>query len=315
MFLRYRPARLADLPECLGCIRDQFAFDAADRVDLLAMWRELLQSEAANATIIQDTDLPPGRQICNFCVIVFISPEYAAYLKTEAPPLLGRLVLESWRKGQPPWLSAAEVRRANSDGGVTMLTLHSGPKPEILHSPRIQWFATKITDYTPWAISGYHLQELLVEMYIPTEYTYAEEFGLTLGRDHGEYDGPETARGGDCARLYHLTREQAIKQVGTAVAELFHSQPPRFFFKPAEQMLLWCSLHGDTDEELAEWLALAPVTVKKRWRNIYERIAAVDPSLLGGTGTERQRGSEKKRRLLHYLRHHMEELRPVVRPK
>jgi hypothetical protein len=56
--------------------------------------------------------------------------------------------------------------------------------------------------------------------------------------------------------------------------------------------------------------------VKKRWQAIYERVGDVDRELLlppvahGPNITAR--GAERRRRLLHYLRQHPEELRPFI---
>jgi len=104
-------------------------------------------------------------------------------------------------------------------------------------------------------------------------------------------------------------------QAGSSVVELFHYEPPRFFFSALEQELLKCSLFGDTDEDLAEFLSVAPVTLKKRWSSIYDRVEAEMPEMLGGMAEDAKRGMEKKRHLLQYLRHHLGELRPVIRPK
>ncbi len=72
---------------------------------------------------------------------------------------------------------------------------------------------------------------------------------------------------------------------------------------------------GLTDAELGRALHAALATVKKRWASIYDRVGSVDPDLLLGAAqavpSEGRRGPEKRRRLLGYLRQHLEELRPV----
>ena len=37
MFLKYRPVALQDLPVCLNCIRDGFAYDSESRMALLSI--------------------------------------------------------------------------------------------------------------------------------------------------------------------------------------------------------------------------------------------------------------------------------------
>ena len=82
-------------------------------------------------------------------------------------------------------------------------------------------------------------------------------------------------------------------------------------FRAREQQLLQRALLGETDTEIADVLGLAPDTVKARWRTIYERVSEHAPELLPQEAGDLKRGAEKRRRLLHYLRHHPEELRPM----
>jgi hypothetical protein len=76
---------------------------------------------------------------------------------------------------------------------------------------------------------------------------------------------------------------------------------------------------GETCEELAKSLSISPWTVKKRWHAIYDRVADVDRKLLpppiayGPHATSR--GPERRRRLLNYLRQHLEEVRPYEAPR
>lgn len=59
---------------------------------------------------------------------------------------------------------------------------------------------------------------------------------------------------------------------------------------------------------------MSPWTVKKRWHEIYDRVAEVEPELLPPAIAEgpraHSRGAERRRRLLNYLRQHPVELRP-----
>ena len=66
------------------------------------------------------------------------------------------------------------------------------------------------------------------------------------------------------------------------------------------------------DDDVADALGVTDDAVKKTWRRVYERVAAVDPDLLGGIADRSglTRGKEKRRRLVRHLRFHLEELRP-----
>lgn len=96
---------------------------------------------------------------------------------------------------------------------------------------------------------------------------------------------------------------------------MFQYRRPRLFFSHGEQELLLHSLLHETEDEAAQSLCLAVVTVKKRWQSIYDRVSRNAPELyaLMDSGANPQ-GRAKKRHLLNYLRYHMEELRPLLAP-
>ncbi|MDQ2688075.1 MAG: hypothetical protein M3Y28_09440, partial [Armatimonadota bacterium] len=111
-------------------------------------------------------------------------------------------------------------------------------------------------------------------------------------------------------------REEARIQPGSYISVMFQHTPPRIWFRPAEQQLLLQALQGVTDEEMAASLNLSQSAVKNRWRGIYDRVMKSAADLLPQHSFEnglsdQKRSKEKRRRLLNYLRYHMEELRPV----
>jgi len=319
MFFKYRPAQVKDLPECRRCLRDAFAYDVNTLNDLAALWKELIVSGAGNAAVIEDLNRPAGQRILWYCISVFVSADYAAYLRTDAPPILGLGVVARWREGCSPLLGLAEVRQGNSGGGLVMVALNSGMSPEVLgHDNDRAQVGGRVSDHTFWSVGGYRLNEALIEMYTDYEATWAEGHGFLLRTDYRERPNPHSAAwlaAGCSPRLYGTTRQEFEARVGSTTPKMFLYQPPCFFFSPLEQELLQCALFGDTDGELADALSVSEVTLKKRWGSIYERVAEVSVGMLGGEAAGEKRGMEKKRHLLQYLRHHPEELRPVCRPK
>lgn len=74
--------------------------------------------------------------------------------------------------------------------------------------------------------------------------------------------------------------------------------------------MLTLALEGETDRDLCRELGLALPTIKSRWRQIYDRVAAADAELLPDRPANNgRRGDEKRRRLMEHLRHHLQELR------
>ncbi len=119
--------------------------------------------------------------------------------------------------------------------------------------------------------------------------------------------------------LILVRREDAFTPGPSHATAIFLYTPPRFYFTDAERDLLHHALPGATDALLAERLGISLTAIKKRWNAIYERVSVVDPELLVQAADRAvwagRRGAEKRRRLLVYLRDHLEELRPAMPPK
>lgn len=320
MFLKYRPAKVQDLDECFLCLRDRFAYDEPARRDLMALWREGLQAGTLHMLVMEDLDRPPGCRIFYFAFKACLTDDFACCLRAGAAPLVGRQVLDLWRCGRSPLLTFEQIRAVNSGqigDGLCMITLYSGA-PAFMTGQDYALMTTKSVEWGAFSTSGYRVREYFMELYGETEWAWPEGAGFLLRQDHaltGDVDGISVTLG-KRPRLYGISPPEI--HVASTPAMILQWQPPRLFFTPAEQELLLWALGGDTDEELAEQMSVALITVKKRWESIYKRVEAVAPEILDSTGTEmmpQKRGGEKKRRLLAYLRHHMEELRPLLPPK
>jgi DNA-binding CsgD family transcriptional regulator len=113
--------------------------------------------------------------------------------------------------------------------------------------------------------------------------------------------------------LMGVTAEDAFRDFGSRVAPAFRFVPPRIGFAASEQAMLRLALAGDTDEELAQALDISVWTIKKRWRQVYDRVSASAPELLENghrdlSEEDKGRGAEQRRHFLAYLRDHFEEL-------
>jgi DNA-binding NarL/FixJ family response regulator len=114
--------------------------------------------------------------------------------------------------------------------------------------------------------------------------------------------------------VIYLRRETALQTYGSWAGSMFVHEPARIGFASSQQRLLIAALRGGTDEELAAQLGVSTSAVKKGWQLIYEKAEACN-AVLGiqnSNGPElAERGKERKRSLLTYVRAHPEELRPV----
>lgn len=95
---------------------------------------------------------------------------------------------------------------------------------------------------------------------------------------------------------------------------LQRKQPPKLGFSPAEKELLNLALWGNSDAVIAATLNITIDTVRKRWRNIYQKIADhPEISLFPSVKTDQElatRGPEKRRIVIQYIDANLEEIRP-----
>lgn len=319
MFIKYRPIRQRDLIECLDCIRDGFAYDLPSRIALTDFWRELLRTGAGVGAVMEDLTAPKGHGIVRFVICVFISDDFACYLKTDAPPLVGRHLLGAWIKGAPPHMSPSQIRFANAGAGLNILILHAGSPTHVLCTEKRRLVADRAVAFLSYLMSGYRCHEVLEEVYDEFSCRWAAGAGFRLRKTCPDIPAmrihpqlPTEIR----PHLFGVTSEEAEASAGTLASVLFGYRPPKFHFTLPEQELLIEALGGETDDDLAAALGVAVVTVRKRWSGIYDRVGCVSPWLLPEDATphDAMRSQEKKRRVLQYVRQHMEELRPIDSP-
>jgi DNA-binding CsgD family transcriptional regulator len=216
---------------------------------------------------------------------------------------------------QLPILSQAEVARANAEKGLNVMVCFEGWEEILLDREEFRAVREKQRTAFQMALSGYHLKEFLANPLGEDALEELIDAGALMRRNYSDY-----VRGGNgCAvsipqaRLVGLTKEEADLHPGRHLAGLFVHAQPRFHFSHSEQELLQRALSGETAEDLAMSLCISLWTVKKRWHAIYERVGAADAELLppiSDGADPHERGAERRRRLLSYLRQHPEELRP-----
>jgi hypothetical protein len=314
VFLITRPAFASDLAECQHCLRDGFAYDAPARARLVSMWSALLRTGAGSAALIEDVAAPPGRRVRWFCFKAFVPDAYLHWLHTAAPPLIGLGLSREYARGCNPLLSHDEVKSANSGCGLNMVCFHSGAPESTTVRDFMEKAGACLMEFRTYFCTGFRLKSYSVEVYDAYTHAWAEASGLRLRNDYARHRAPATGpAAGREARLYGISATEGHGAAGTLGELLFSYAPPCFGFTRAQRDILTLALTtGDTDEQIADRLAVARVTVKKVWSGAYQRVESASPSFFGKAdgGAGVRRGREKRRWLLTYLRHHMEELRP-----
>lgn len=314
----HRAITEADYPQCLALLQTDYGFGKAELARLPELWQVILREGVGHSAVVEDAGRPAGARIIAFGISIFAADGFVQELGAQPRPYLGRRVLDAWLGGSRPFLTADGVRRANTEGGLTLTALHAPYSPEVTEGEAYHRMARTLIGAFAERHSGYRLKALLTEAIGTRRLQLHLGGGWTLRSDYADYYQTHPAPP-DSVRpfLVGLTREEALANPGLAISMLFSYTPPRLGFRPAEQALLGEALDGKTDEELAAALSLSLWTVKKRWLAVYDRVAAAQPDLLPQTGDASPfptRGAEKRRSLLNYLRQHQEELRPVSAP-
>jgi hypothetical protein len=321
--IRYRPMEPKDVRECADIVASHPVIGPryGNQIgDLSKAWLRLLACEAQRTNVFLAAD-GPRAPICFVGVSMFVTDDFVREMKT--PPLrwIGPELMKRILGGDSPVLSGRQFREANSRGGLNLLVWEGCIR---------QGFETNI-EIPRFIMSGFievHSGFLLKEV-INSQLEGVERLlwtfqtgGLLWNPVSGIYEKSSNEDPEKIIRNPHVLGTSRNAELNnqeswnaTWVGSLFDYHPPRCGFRPSEQRMLLMALAGGTDDELSEELGVSIPTVKKTWLSIYRRVEQNLPELNPNHPNPKmemtQRGKEKKRHLLIYLRKHPEELRPV----
>ena len=316
--LMVRKGDIFDLENCLA-LHDwlHLPYTKATRRIMREMWRYLLSTGALQLFVVENRTKSLGSQLVSFGGFVFVIDDFCAKARSTLPPYLSvelarRYSLRNW-----PILRRDRMARANSDIGLNVLMCFQGWVPGQFSPEESLAVLEKHGEALHLTLRGYRIKELLAEPIGRKMSQWMFDAGARLRRDYSNYfrdnhfpDPKPSPR----PLLVGLTIEEALAHPGANIGSLFVYTPPRFHFSRSERVLLQHALMGKTCEQLASSLSLSRWTVKQRWHAIYDRVGDVDSDLLPPSiayGAHAcSRGAERRRRLLNYLRQHLEELRP-----
>jgi hypothetical protein len=320
MALRFRPMQRKDIGECAGMI-------AAHPVigprygpaihDLRVAWLRLLDSDAMITALLYEAVNERATQTFGLGVGLFVRDVFVRELKT--PPLFwfGPELAKRIAAGNSPALSDREVREANSREGLNIVVWEAFPRPEFAQRPDV--YHLMIESYRE-VYRGFLLKEMISSQAESAQRLQwsIDSGGLIWNPAKAQYVTSARRNLEEFVREPHIvgiTRELEFGRLGSWVGTLFDYQPPKFRFSRSEQRLLHAALSGvsGTDQELSETLHVSLPTIKKMWSSIYRRVIDRSPKSMGDCARAEvtERGKEKRRHLLAYLRERPEELRPV----
>ena len=325
MIFTHRPMQPEDVPECVKIMASHPIFGpryGREIETLPEAWLRLLQSEA-QITAVFLADEGPGAAIVGAGVTSIVRDDFLCDLKTPPHFWIGPELARRIVNGESPLLTGKQLRDDNARGGLNAVCWEASTRAGYEADVELHRYILKafIQDH-----QGYCWKEVISSPAGPDHLKWMLNMGGLLWDPlAGGYTRTLRSDPEEIAARPHaigITRDLEINRrqgdwVGSWVGELFDYRPPILGFSSSEQRLLSRAFSGATDEQLAEMQGTSLSTVKKMWMSIYLRVGDCRPDLISDSlRTDlpaNGRGTEKRRRLLAYLREHPEELRPVSR--
>lgn len=311
----WRALREEDLTACLSVDPARIGAESVGYNRAIEVWRDLMRSRSFHSAVIE-TDPPiAGYRIVSFGASVFVSRAFADDELSNPRPGLNARIIASVASGQPVVLSEAQLRAANTEGGLDLVILCPQWRRGILSAEEISEVQMLLASAFLQDHRGYRFNRLMAEAMDEIERkTYVEATGVwrIVSDFHGFYSQQPNTTWNTGRSLAVITHQEAFLVPGSITAVLFHYREPILGLQEADQLLLTAALAGLTDEELAHSLNMRLPAVKKHWRALFER-ASKRADLFPGMPDELEypvRGRQKRQFILTYVREHPEELRP-----
>ena len=295
-------------------------FRASSRVcaSLPDLWRRLLANRQLDGSVVAETDPAQGESVLAFGMTTFVGEPFVDEYLRAPQPYLSALVYERVLDGRSPIVPSADLAALNAAGELNLLILHFGIHHANPGDERGR--AIVATSYAGFRAVhlGYRIKRVLQEAYGP-ELPYFTAGGFLVKSDYAlSADASAMDANGWRPYLVGLFRDDRESQLpGSAISYLFHSSPPMVHFSDAERHVVLRAVMDEPDDVIAEALKVSPEGVKKTWRRIHQRVDAAAIPELSKQPEEQEnganRGKERRRRLVQYLRYHPEALRPFAR--
>ena len=310
--MRFRLPRKSDFAIARDFVPRGYGYSEEVLRKLPELWQSLYANGQLNAGVVEKADPSQPVTVCGVGISVFVEEAFAdACLANPQPYLNERLHMEILA-GRSPVLSRAQILSNAGGAGLTLMPIHFATPSFDYRNEEVMRILTAAQDLFRMVHAGFHVRRIFKEVAGIDLCRYMIGSGMAL---HSEYAGTEVAKLDPAERPYMLAVNHADLPLGSPMSIMFVRGPVRFEFTPAEQRLLYSALYYERDDELAEVLAVSLETIRKQWRSVHERVQDVDTAFYAAdaepSGTGRGRG--KRRLLMRYLAHHMEELRPYAR--
>jgi hypothetical protein len=308
----WRKTRAADLPECLSLHPAKNGAETVGSHRALKAWQELFNLTHASRSAVVELRRNGKIEIAGFGFAAFVKQSFAEAEVRNPRPGLNSRIIGSIVGQNPVTATYEEVRAANTTGGLEQVILDTSWKHGHLNAAQVDEVRVLLGLAYQELYAGYHFSRILTELVDELDLWHIQGHRTFQFLDRFEayrLANRETDWNSNRA-LCAVTVESMRADPHSIAAGLFqHRSRPQFGFTRGEQELLEAALEGMEDAAVSKSLFVTVPAIKHRWANIFERVTALRPDLCppDGDGT---RGIQKRQRVLAYMRHHPEELRP-----
>jgi hypothetical protein len=311
--MQWRKLRESDLASCLRAHPE--IMDGWTEARGLEALRLIMESPSFAGVVIETAVLNGSPTLVGSGASVFVKEEFALSELSRPRAGIVQRILTAQLSANPVVLSRTEIATANGTAGLNAVTLWGRWRSGITSSDTINEIRLQLANSYAHLHAGYFFKRILFEIRDSTDRSLAADTKLCRLLDYtpAEFDASLTRLG---LAVVELAEVNAI--AGSVIGRHFNQNRPILALSAPDQEMLLAVLEDDLqDSDLASLLKISLPAIKRRWAALYSRVEASNPSFfhsnleaLVAERKEGARGLEKRRRILHFVRNHPEELRP-----
>jgi hypothetical protein len=301
MPITWRPATWVDIKPGLSIQpknRGEALVGAEAAIDA---WRQIVRDPFFASAVLEASPIVRGYRLVGFGASVLVSRGFADAEIANPRPNINSRIIAGIHSGQSVLATRKEVAQANAGEGVEVVVLYGAWRDAILSPAERQDAQTLLaSSFTEW-LAGYRIRRIFNET--------TDEPTREFVQRSVVYEPIAEFRG--LGRVIYLMTGGSVKAMAASLGNvIFSFREPVLRLRESDQQLLLAALRGATDSELTSALGVTCSAVKARWRSTFARIAEAMPGLVSDVHDHEGRGTQKRHRVMAYVRSHPEELRP-----
>ena len=257
-------------------------------------WRIVAQHPFFASAAIESYPAIRGYRLLGLGASVLVTSAFADAELLNPTPDINSRIMASIYADQSALATRNQVARANAGHGVDVVVLTGCWRDEILDPVQRQAVQTLFAESFTECHRGYRIGRILNETISEPEKEFVQNSGVFS--PVVEFSG--------LGRVLHLMTRDSATTMPASSATSFHHREPSLHLRASDQQLLLAAIGGATDSELASELRVTLSAVKARWRSITSRVEDAMPGLVRHAEDREGRGSQKRHRVLAYVRNH-----------